>query len=59
MKIDAECTWGDGPDVLLHIGDQLFDLTIKEALVLAARLESAAYHADELNRMAESDQENG
>jgi hypothetical protein len=45
MKIDAECAWGDGPDVLLTIDDKLYDLTIDEAFNLASRLTMAAQYA--------------
>ncbi len=50
MKLDAECTWGDGPDVLLSVYKdgkvyELFDLTIEEAFDLASRLTMAAQYA--------------
>ena len=49
-KSDAECTWGDGPDVLLTLEGQRFDLTVKEALWLSVRLEMAARAAQNLER---------
>lgn len=48
MNAEAECTWGDGPDVLLTIDDKLYDLTVEEAFDLAAKLTMAAQYARHL-----------
>ena len=53
-KITADCTWGDGPDVLLVIHNTIsdeklfFDLTSNEAIALAKQLEEKALRAVEL-----------
>jgi len=57
-KWKAECTWGDGPDVLLvhekypeypeH--NSYYDLNIREAKILACELMNAAHYAEEMNR---------
>jgi hypothetical protein len=58
MKIKVNCTWGDGPDVLLQLftkdGTRItsFDLTSEEALDLAVDLEKAAEWAKQMERMA-------
>jgi len=41
----AVCAWGFADDVLLNIDGKSFDLSIEEALVLAACLEEAANQA--------------
>lgn len=51
-NLNAECTWGQGPDVLLSVNGQLFDLTTKEAEKLAWKLEMAAHQALELDQLA-------
>jgi hypothetical protein len=53
MKIDAECTWGDGPDVLLIIGKLFVDLKKEEALDLAYKLISASEQAKEMDNMGD------
>ena len=54
--IKAECTWGDGPDVLLVAKDQehnaLFDLTRLQAFTLAQSLLAAVNQVDELEKIA-------
>lgn len=65
MSAKAECTWGDGPDVLVVVaginisgfslsqhanGDHSFGLTSDEAKHLAAQLLTSAERADELDR---------
>ena len=54
MKYKAECTWGDGPDVLLVIESigrktYYFDLTSKEAKELANQLLMASSVAKEMD----------
>lgn len=47
--MEATCTWGDGPDVLLNINGTLYDLTADEALRLSVDLSLAAAWAKEQN----------
>lgn len=53
-EIRAECTWGDGPPVCLHIQGlgiwTSFDLTAKEARTLGIQLQQAAEQYEELER---------
>lgn len=49
----AECTWGDGPDVLLNCRGALFDLTSDEAEKLAYSLLNSSRNAKELESLAE------
>jgi hypothetical protein len=58
MSIKAECTWGDGPDVLLNLNGKLFDLTADAAEKLAHDLMIAANNARELDSIAECSDEN-
>jgi hypothetical protein len=53
-EIKVECTWGDGPDVILKIGGKLHDLTSEQAKNLARQLEMAAANADHLDNICES-----
>jgi hypothetical protein len=62
-EVKATCTWGDGPDVLLVVGDDpkhWADLTSEQARSLAHSLLMAAAHADELEQVAKDmDQQAG
>ncbi len=52
----AECTWGDGPDVMLVMSpdpDDLYDLTADQARKLASSLQMAAVRVDELTQVGE------
>ena len=54
----AECTWGDGPDVLLIVKEDpcfFFDLTIKGARKLARSLDTAADRAEQLEEISGND----
>jgi hypothetical protein len=67
MTTSAECTWGDGPDVLMVLKDKTHGLRIlakrehwasmgftsQEARILAGQLERAAQQAEELQAQAE------
>lgn len=54
----AECTWGDGPDVIIVLGDKkvgktgLIDLTVDEAQSLKVDLEMAIHQVWELENLA-------
>lgn len=60
VEYKAACTWGDGPDILMTItdnGNKLFyDLTVDQALKLAAELEMQARNAQGLERLADFQQ---
>ena len=49
-NIEVNCTWGDGPDVMMTIDDIGFDLTAREALDLSSKLCFAAMNAQELEQ---------
>jgi len=56
MKV--ECTWGDGPDIILDLEDKntannTVDLTCEEALQLAHALLCSCDHVRELERLCE------
>ena len=58
IKLNVECTWGEGPDVLLSIDSpdrtlQIVDLTKEEAKSLGMALLNAAKLADDLEQMCE------
>jgi hypothetical protein len=48
-QMEASCTWGDGPDVLLSINGTHYDLTADEAIRLSVDLSLAAAWAKEQN----------
>jgi len=54
MTIKAECTWGEGPDVLLTVerGNEKarwYDLTSQEARILSNQLIVSARYAEEMD----------
>lgn len=53
--LTAACTWGEGPDIILHNEDRSvdLDLTAYEAKNLAFKLLSAASQVDELEKRAQ------
>jgi hypothetical protein len=54
MEFRAVCTWGDGPDVLLKIDANMFDLTASDAKKLANELLVAAHNAEEIEQVAKN-----
>lgn len=57
-KIDATCTWGDGPDILIEVNVKLdainsFDMSLKEAQQFVGKLLSEISKAEELERLSE------
>jgi hypothetical protein len=59
--VNANCAWGDGPDVLLTLSfsngiEKHVDLTRVQARDLAARLQLASAWADQLERTANENQ---
>ena len=57
-KIDATCTWGDGPDILIEVNIKLdainsFDMSLKEAQQFAGKLLNEISKAEELERLSE------
>lgn len=60
-EVTIECTWGDGPDILMDITRQIgkhseeafnFDLKASEAREIARALLLAADQSDEMERLA-------
>ena len=55
-KIEAECTWGDGPDILIKVNTNLdainsFDMSIREAKQLVEKLLFEIGKAEELEAL--------
>lgn len=53
-KVKAVCTWGDGPDVLLCVGEDpknFFDLTLEEAKELESNLSLSILQVEHLERV--------
>lgn len=57
MKWKAECTWGDGPPVILSNGEHIFDLSKEEAKQLACDLMIAVNSCEELDNICEYQEE--
>jgi len=59
-KVEAVCTMGDGPDILLKCSNNskdYYDLNLEEAKVLLASLYFAIQQVEELNQMCEDNDE--
>ena len=55
-KIEAICTWGDGPDILLRCSDDpkdFHDLTLKEAEELVMSLQMAIMRVKDIEQSCE------
>jgi len=62
-KIEATCTWGDGPDILININTDLdatnsMDLNLKEAKNFLGELSMAIMQVEELENVCKNHDEN-